>query len=96
MNETIQKLFTVADAVAEALGAPPVARVALHAVDEFVGELTRENDGSIRLMQAAGASENKASHLVGLREAIRFELQNQVSLEHTLDHIMAEVARRMP
>lgn len=103
-NDTVASLFKVADTVANEFGAPPIVAIGLHAAEGLIGELRRESDGSVRLVQAreqaAGASANKAAHLAGLREALlRLPLPRDASAaeqDKYVDAIMAEVARRMP
>ena len=103
--ETILEFITGALKVASGFGnvvpgaAAPlkVAEVLVEAADGAFHKVTASGVEVVAAREAAaGASANKAAHLAGLREALRFELQNQVDTEHTLDHIMAEVARRMP
>lgn len=103
-------LFRAADLVSAVSGNTPlgeaarVTSIALHSAEGLIGELRRESDGSVRLVQAleqaAGASANKAAHLAGLREALlQLPLPRDASAaeqDKYVDAIMAEVTRRMP
>ncbi len=104
-DETIDTLFNLAEGIAATAGASPLVAIGLHAAQGLVGELRRESDGSIRLVQAreteAGRAISKASHLAGLREFLVRTLYvnfipTMAVAEQAADAIMAEVARRMP